>query len=66
VAAYSGTPGRLPLPEVADAGLHHAAGGGAGAAKAVVESYSTGPSAPALWELEEAAGELARFARDAA
>jgi hypothetical protein len=25
-----------------------------------------GPSAPALWELEEVAGELARFARDAA
>jgi hypothetical protein len=66
VAACSGTPGRLPLPEVADAGPHHAAGGGAGTAIAVAESHSAGPSAPALWELEEVAGELARFARDAA
>jgi hypothetical protein len=66
VAAYSGTPGRLPLPEVATAGLHHAAEGGASAARAVAESRSAGPSAPALWELEEVAGELARFARDAA
>jgi hypothetical protein len=56
----------LPLPEVADAGLHHAAGGGAGAAIAVAEPHSAGPSAPALWELEEVAGELARYARDAA
>jgi hypothetical protein len=62
----SGTPGRLPLPEVAAAGLHHTAESGAGAAKAVTESHSTGPSAPALWELEEVAGELACFARDAA
>jgi hypothetical protein len=52
--------------EVAAAGLHHAAEGGAGAAKAVTESRSAGPSAPALWELEEVAGELACFARDAA
>jgi hypothetical protein len=51
VVAYSGTPGRLPLPEVTDAGLHHAAEGGAGAARAVAESRSAGPSAPALWEL---------------
>jgi hypothetical protein len=58
-------PGRLPLPEIAAAGLHHAAGGGAGAARAVAESRSTGPSAPALWELEEVAGELAHYARDA-
>jgi hypothetical protein len=62
----SGTPGRLPLPEVADAGLHHATGGGAGAARAIIESHSARPSAPALWELEEVAGELAHFARDAA
>jgi hypothetical protein len=48
------------------AGLHHTAEGGAGAAKAVAESHSAGPSTPALWELEEVAGELARFARDAA
>jgi hypothetical protein len=48
----------LPLPEVADAGLHHAAKGGAGAARAVAESHSAGPSAPALWELEEVAGNL--------
>jgi hypothetical protein len=66
VAAYSGTPGRLPLPEVTAAGLHHTAEGGAGAAKAVAESRSAGPSAPTLWELEEVVGELARFARDAA
>ena len=58
MAACSGTPGRLPLPEVADAGLHHAAEGGAGAARAVAESHSAGPSAPALWELEEVAGNL--------
>ena len=66
MVACSGTPGRSPLPEVADAGLHHAAEGGAGAARAVVESHSAGPSAPALWELEEVAGELARYTRDAA
>jgi hypothetical protein len=66
VAAHSGTPGRLPLPEVTAAGLHHTAEGGAGAAKAITESRSTGPSAPAPWELGEAAGELARYARDAA
>jgi hypothetical protein len=64
VAACSETPGRLPLPEVADAGLHHAARGGAGAAIAIAESHSAGPSAPALWELEEVAGELARYAYD--
>jgi hypothetical protein len=56
----------LPLPEVAAAGLHHAAEGGADAARAVAESRSPGPSAPALWELEEVAGELARFAHDVA
>jgi hypothetical protein len=66
VAAYSETPGRLPLLEVADGGLHHAAEGGAGAARAIAESRSAGPSAPALWELEEVAGEPARYARDAA
>jgi hypothetical protein len=66
VAACSGTSGRLPLPEVADAGLHHVAEGGAGAARVVAEFHSAGPSAPALWELEEVAGEPARFARDAA
>jgi hypothetical protein len=65
-AACSGTPGRLPLPEVAVAGLHHAAKGGAGAARAIAESHSAGPLAPARWELEEVAGELARYARDAA
>jgi hypothetical protein len=42
-----------------------AAEGGAGAARAVAESHSAGPSAPALWELEEV-GEPARYARDAA
>jgi hypothetical protein len=56
----------LPLLEVADAGLHHAVGDGAGATRAVAESHSAGPSAPALWELEEVAGEPARYARDAA
>jgi hypothetical protein len=56
----------LPLSEVAAAGLHHAAGGGAGAARAVAESHSAGPLAPTPWELEEVAGELARYARDAA
>jgi hypothetical protein len=58
VAAYSGTPGRLPLSEVADAGLHHAAEGGASAGRAIAESRSAEPSAPALWELEEVAGNL--------
>jgi hypothetical protein len=43
---------------VADAGLHHAAEGGASAARAVAESRSAGPSAPTLWELEEVAGNL--------
>jgi hypothetical protein len=62
----SGTPGRLPLSEVADAGLHHAAEVRAGAARAVAGSRSAGPSAPALWELEEVAGEPARYARDTA
>jgi hypothetical protein len=66
VAAYSETLGRLPLLEVADAGLHHDAEGGAGVAIAVVESHFAGPSAPTLWELEEVAEELARYARDAA
>ena len=56
----------MPLPEVAATGLHHTAEGGAGAARAVAESHSAGPSAPALWELGEVAGELAHFARDAA
>jgi hypothetical protein len=44
----------------------NAAEGGAGAARAVTESHSAGPSAPALWELEEVAGEPARYACDAA
>ena len=48
------------------ASLHHTAEGGAGAARAVAESRSAGPSAPTLWELEKVAGELARFAHDAA
>ena len=51
---------------VATAGLHHTTEGGAGAAIAAAESHSTKPSAPAPWELEEVAGELARSARDAA
>jgi hypothetical protein len=66
VAACSGTPGRSSWPEVAAAGLHHTAEGGAGAARAVTEFRSAKPSAPAPWELEEVAGELARSARDAA
>jgi hypothetical protein len=66
VATCLGTPDRLPLPEVADAGLHHAAKGGASAARAIAESHSAGPSAPALWELEEVAGEPAHYARDTA
>jgi hypothetical protein len=48
------------------AGLHHTIEGGAGAAKDVAEFRSAGPSAPALWELEEVAGELGRYARDVA
>jgi hypothetical protein len=52
----------LPRPEVAAAGLHHTAKGGAGAAKAVAEFRSPEPSAPAPWELEEVEEELARFA----
>jgi hypothetical protein len=48
------------------AGLHYTAEGGAGAAKPIAESRSAGPSALAPWELGEAAGELARYARDAA
>jgi hypothetical protein len=63
---YSKTPGRQPQPEVAAVGLHHAAEGGASAARAVAEFCSAEPSAPAPWELEEVAGELARSARDAA
>jgi hypothetical protein len=46
----------LPLPEVAAASLHHAAGGRAGAARAITESHSVVPSALALWELEEVGG----------
>jgi hypothetical protein len=56
----------LPRPEVAATGLHHTVEGGASAAKAVAESRSSEPLAPAPWELEEVAGELARFAHDAA
>ena len=63
MAACSETLGKLPLLEVADAGLHHAAEGGASAARAVTESHFAGPSAPALWEMEEVAGEPARYAR---
>jgi hypothetical protein len=55
----------LPRSEVAAASLHHAAEGGAGAARAVAEFRSVEPSAPAPWEIEEVAGELARSARDA-
>jgi hypothetical protein len=66
VAAYSGTPGRSPRPEVAMASLHRAAEGGAGAARVVAEFRSTEPSASAPWELEEMARELARSARDVA
>jgi hypothetical protein len=65
VVAYSGTPGRLPRSEVAAAGLHHAAEGGANAARAVAEFCFPEPSAPVPWELGEAAGELARYARGA-
>jgi hypothetical protein len=66
VAACSGTPGRSPGQEVAAAGLHHTAEGGAGAARVVIEFRSAKPSAPAPGELEEVAGELARSTRDAA
>jgi hypothetical protein len=66
VAACSGTLDRLSRPEDAAAGLHHIAEGGAGIAIAAAESHSARPSAPAPWELEEVAGELARFAHDAA
>jgi hypothetical protein len=62
----SGTPDKSPQPEVAAAGLHHAAEGGAGAARAITEFHSAEPSAPAPWELEEVAGELAHSAHDAA
>jgi hypothetical protein len=67
VVAYSGTPGRLLQLQVAAAGVHHAAkgGAGAGAARAIVEFRSAEPSVPAPWELGEVAGELANFARDA-
>jgi hypothetical protein len=66
VAACSGTPDRLPRSEVAAAGLHHIAEGGADAAIAATKSHSAEPSTPAPWELEEVAGELARSAHDAA
>jgi hypothetical protein len=56
----------LSRPEVAAAGLHHIAEGGAGAAKAITVFHFAEPSTPAPWELEEVAGELARSARDAA
>jgi hypothetical protein len=66
VVVCLGIPGRLPLSEVTAAGLHHTTEGGAGAARAVAESCFAGPLAPAPWELEELAGELARYAHDAA
>ena len=66
MAACSGTHGRSPWLEVAAAGLHHAAEGRAVAARAVAEFSSAEPSAPAPWELEKVAGELACSARDAA
>jgi hypothetical protein len=62
----SRTLGRSPRPEGIAASLHHTAEGGVVAAIAVAESHSTEPLAPAPWELEEVAGELARSARDAA
>jgi hypothetical protein len=40
------------------ASLHHAAKGGAGAARAVAEFHSAEPSTPAPWELEEWRGNL--------
>jgi hypothetical protein len=55
----------LSRPEFAADGLHHAAKDGAGAARAIAEFRSAEPSAPAPWELEEVAGELARSAHDA-
>jgi hypothetical protein len=55
----------LPRPEVAAAGLHHTAEGGASATRAVAEFCSAEPSVLAPWELGEA-GELARYARAAA
>jgi hypothetical protein len=48
------------------ADLHCAAEGEAGATRAVAEFRSAKSSAPAPWELEEVAGELARSASDAA
>jgi hypothetical protein len=48
------------------AGLHRAAEGGAGAARAIAEFCSAEPSALAPWELGEVAGELARSTHDAA
>jgi hypothetical protein len=48
------------------AGLHRAAEGGASAARAVAEFHSVEPLTPAPWELGEVAGELSRYARDAA
>jgi hypothetical protein len=45
---------------------NHTAKGGAGASIATVESHSAEPLAPAPWELEEVAGELARSAHDVA
>ena len=56
----------MPLPKVAAAGLHHTAEGGPGATIAVAEFHFAEPSAPARWELEEVAGELARSTHDAA
>jgi hypothetical protein len=56
----------LPRPEVAAAGLHHAAEGGASAARAIAEFRFVDPSAPTPWEMEEVVGELARSAHDAA
>jgi hypothetical protein len=55
----------LPRPEDAAVGLHHTAEGGAGTAITAVESHSAETSAPALWELEEVAGEPTRSAHDA-
>jgi hypothetical protein len=46
----------LLRPEVAAAGLHHAAEGGASAARVIAEFRSAEPSTPAPWELEEVVG----------
>jgi hypothetical protein len=58
VVACSRTLGKSPRLEDVAAGLQDTIEGGAGAAPAATKSHSAEPLVPALWELEEVAGDL--------